>query len=515
MPKTKRLSSRPRVGSFVTEGDVSKLVTNEALEQKISGESVSHIKTPGLDVIHGINQYYQPRTEYKITERTNDYNGCEKQGEAITLIATTDRFGDLYMAKSPYGLLHIQPIRSRTELAAWSLRVNQYNELGPLKIREAWICNDGAHGMRGFLLVQIPVGLAYIPLREFVMSAQTSRDNLITGIINRALPTESRVKNNLRASGIATFFHDTVVRQKLVPNEFSPEMLGILYNSNTGEIRTIVMAPLPPMFKTLPPNSTDAEKIAISLSISTFHELISGVNRSRKDGKVLFKSERMLTKALIWLVLAAGVYAASSAAASYYYKPGSQVALYKGPYVGSSANPNYNPSTQVALYEAPYSRLPVSTSRPVNPKLIPREVPYTPPGSWVTRYEAPYSRLPVSTSQVEPGLIPREVPYKPPTQVALHKWSNAGSSSNPNVLIGPRQELRYNPPAPPPSATQVALYQKTPFQPSPQVPPGSYAVIRNSPSGFPPVPYEPHPNPNQTPAYNSSTFPPSWELPKS
>lgn len=333
MPKTPRVATRSRVKSHMTDSQVTHMVNRYLTDSTRHLWQTANLQKPEHI---GLVEYFQPKKMIDIPHRPN--TGYKSPPPHMTgfswnnsmlpynyeIAADAGTFGSTYVIceetrsilyadrikrtrciRVEPRLVHISRCNSTEEVESWKQRVYQYNEIGNLQIVDVWTTGDMAFGtVFGYLVVQIPsIDTHYWSLRHYIAGWQpsvmeTTRSAMITSY-NAFMPTIPRIKSRIRNAGLPMFLNQLIIKKGLDPSTLTPDMIGILTDQNTGEVKDIVLAPLPPLFKKVPKTFTrsDKEKMQIINLVDLYYPIIAGIN---KNGEVLFRSEYSIEKLVTW-----------------------------------------------------------------------------------------------------------------------------------------------------------------------------------------------------------------------
>lgn len=280
-------------------------------------------------------KFFQPKKPYNITvevppeSRTNNgiFTNCTSV-DIGDMIGDSDKYGSLYEVCNgrQYGfgirttcadtrrLLHVQTLYTKQDMDEWKIRVSQYNEIGDLRVAAAWICQPGNLKLvQGFVLVEIPVGLVYWPLDQFLKSPASLTGSWMDATYNYLFPLPYwRVLKRMNDSNLMRLISNLTLGKNVMPANLAPGMIGILVNPVTGSVDRPVMAPLPPLFMKIPEMTSlaDMRKAGALFSFNLYRMIED--NLKGDTGRPVFRTEDIMLKGFVWLaILVFGTSAAS------------------------------------------------------------------------------------------------------------------------------------------------------------------------------------------------------------
>ena len=162
-------------------------------------------------------------------------------------------------------LISIEMLETEEEKRTWMTRVNQYANFDStvlsggysLGVEMAWLCDSSDFvftgenlpntrgGLCGFVLVSIPPGCVFKPLRSFMLDAShpgswTNGVGVMCSWLRQKLNPYSLMEKRFVSSGVRDLMEAMNLVGK-VPNTISAENFGILYDTKTRKVTPVVM----------------------------------------------------------------------------------------------------------------------------------------------------------------------------------------------------------------------------------------------------------------------------------
>ena len=267
------------------------------------------------------------------------------------------------------GLLQVEILNTPADVANWQLRLRQYADLvkmmpmGVLSIKTAWMCDSSkmiysgwfsrdktkGTGLAAFVLLEIPAGLEYWPLRQFVLSSADLRGSLKESFVNWAINAFSWGLAEVRFSfsGLEKILSDLFLRIGLNPMTLRADNYGVLVNPTTlpsdrfeAPIIGCVLGAIPPIMENLrglPAEILSQREVAVGVTyLGIWSEICGGIESDTKRS-ALFTPEKTWKKMVLTTLAVIIPLRAAEAALSLMMAPATATGMAASSSLGSIA----------------------------------------------------------------------------------------------------------------------------------------------------------------------------------
>lgn len=220
------------------------------------------------------------------------------------------------------GLLSVEVLQTPKHMAEWKMRMQQYAALAReypqnvLKITAAWTCDSAATdftsaadkgSVAGFVLLEIPEGLEFWPLRQFVLSSKDLRGGWLASAANWLTNfTWEMATQRYEDSGMRELLRSLVIHDgyAIDPATYSADSFGVLVNprapaskKSSAPVVSLVMIPPLPMLKPYDDQKpASREQLMVHAFAGIFMQI--GYSTNVMSGRILFTPEHALPKVL-------------------------------------------------------------------------------------------------------------------------------------------------------------------------------------------------------------------------